>query len=162
MERAFTFLPEPRILANFQYCMEKRTEGGTYCFGVLQPEGEFSANYNGYWAWRNLRGRMLQARLAGPDEQDSLHAISSIARDGNTVTAIVYFGTPVWTKIARLEAAKVDVDVALPPGQWTLTRSDITWKGRKQSAAGAASGHGRAQLQLSPYHATALTWTKTR
>ena len=54
MERALTFLPEPRIIANFQYCMEKRFEGGTYYFGVLQPEGEFSANYNGYWVWRNL------------------------------------------------------------------------------------------------------------
>ena len=32
---------EPRIIANFQYCMEMRNEGGPYCFGVLQPEGSF-------------------------------------------------------------------------------------------------------------------------
>ena len=41
MERAFTYLLEPRIIANFQYCMEMRNEGGPYCFGVLQPEGSF-------------------------------------------------------------------------------------------------------------------------
>ena len=72
MERALTFLPEPRIIANFQYCMEKRFEGGTYYFGVLQPDGEFSANYNGYCVWRNLRGRMLEAKLAGPEAAGQL------------------------------------------------------------------------------------------
>jgi hypothetical protein len=160
MERAFTYLLEPRIIANFQYCMEKRFEGGTYYFGVLQPEGEFSANYNGFWAWRNLRGRMLESKLAGPDAQDSLRAISSISRDGRTVTTVVYFGAPVWTGKARLEAAKVDVDVALPAGQWTLTRSQVTWKDRKESEAGAVSGHGQVQLLLSPYQAAGLTWTQ--
>jgi hypothetical protein len=160
MERALTFLPEPRIIANFQYCMEKRFEGGTYYFGVLQPDGEFSANYNGYWVWRNLRGRMLEGNLAGPDGQDSLRAVSSISRDGKTVTAVVYFGAPVWKEKARLETAKVDVDVALPPGQWTLTRSRATWKERGESAAGVIAGHGQVHLQLAPYEAAALTWTK--
>jgi hypothetical protein len=160
MERALTFLPEPRIIANFQYCMKKRSEGGTYCFGVLQPEGEFSANYNGYWVWRNLRGRMLEARLDALDGQDSLRAISSISRDGKTLTTIVYFGAPVWMEKARYETAKIDVDVALPPGQWTLSRSDVTWKDRKESEVGVMSGHGQVRLLLSPYHAVALTWTR--
>jgi len=160
MERAFTYLLEPRIIANFQYCMEKRNEGGPYCFGVLQPDGEFSANYNGYWAWRNLRGRMLEAKFAGADGQDSLRAISSMSRDGKTITAIVYFGAPVWTKNARFETATVEIDVTLPPGQWTLTRSDVTWKARKESDAGVASGHGRVRLLLAPYQAGTLTWTR--
>ena len=80
MERALTFLPEPRIIANFQYCMEKRFEGGTYYFGVLQPDGEFSANYNGYWVRRNLRGRMLQAKLAGPEGRTDLRHLKHFAR----------------------------------------------------------------------------------
>jgi hypothetical protein len=161
MERAFTYLLESRIIANFQYCMEKRSEGGTYCFGVLQPDGEFSANYNGYWAWRNVRGRMLDAKFAGADGQDSLRAISSISRDGKTITTIVYFGAPVWTGKARFDMATVEVNVALPPGQWTLTRSDVTWKERKESeVAAVASGHGRARLLLAPYQAAALTWTR--
>ena len=160
MERALTFLPEPRIIANFQYCMRKRFEGGTYRFGVLQPEGEFSANYNGYWVWRNLRGRMLEAKLTAPDGQDSLRAISSISRDGRTVTTVVYFGAPVWKERARHEAARIDVDVTLPSGQWTLSRSDVTWKQRKESEAGVMSGHGQVHLLLAPYHAVALTWTR--
>ena len=160
MERALTFLPEPRIIANFQYCMRRRFEGGTYRFGVLQPEGEFSANYNGYWVWRNLRGRMLDAKLAAPAGQDSLHAISSISRDGKTITTVVYFGAPVWKEKARCETARIDVDVALPSGQWTLSRSDVTWKLRKESPAGVMSGHGKVRLLLAPYHAVALTWTK--
>ncbi len=160
MERAFTYLPEPRIIANFHYCMEKRFEGGTYYFGVLQPEGEFSANYNGYWAWRNLRGRMLEAKLAGSDAEDSLRAISSISRDGKTVTTVVYLGAPVWKEKARLEAAKVEVDITLPAGQWTLTRSHVTWKERKESEAGVMSEHGQVHLVLAPYQAVALTWTK--
>jgi hypothetical protein len=52
MERAFTFLPMPEILACFQYCMRPRYEGGTYWFGVLMPganKDEFMANYNAYW-----------------------------------------------------------------------------------------------------------------
>ena len=40
-----------------------------------------------------LRGRMLQAKLAGPEAEDSLHAISSISCDGKTVTAVVYFAS---------------------------------------------------------------------
>jgi len=121
---------------------------------------EFSANYNDYWAWRNLRGRMLEAKFAGADGQDSLRAISSMSRDGKTITAIVYFGAPVWTKNARFETATVEIDVTLPPGQWTLTRSDVTWKARKESDAGVASGHGRVRLLLAPYQAGTLTWTR--
>jgi hypothetical protein len=160
MERALAFLPEPRIIGNFQYCMEPRSEGGTYRFGVLQPEGEFSANYNGYWVWRNLRGRMLESKLAAPGGQDSLHAIASLSRDGKTVTAVVYFGAPVWTEGARSETAKVDLDLALPPGSWALSRSDVTWKERKESEAGVLSGHARVPLVLAPYQAAALTWTR--
>jgi hypothetical protein len=160
MERALTFLPEPRIIANFQYCMKKRFEGGTYSFGVLQPEGEFAANYNGYWVWRNLRGRMVESRLAAATRQDSLRAVSSLSRDGRTVTTVVYFGAPVWTDGPRLATAQVSATVALPPGSWTLKRSDVTWGRRDETPAGTASGTAKISLTLAPYQAVALTWTQ--
>ena len=67
---------------------------------------------------------MLQAELAGADGQDSLRRHLNISRDGKTVTTLVYFGDPLWTQKARLDAAKVAVDVALPadsgrsPARW--------------------------------------------
>ncbi|MCY3023831.1 MAG: hypothetical protein NTW87_33045, partial [Planctomycetota bacterium] len=160
MERAFTFLPEPRIIANFQYCMKKRFEGGTYHFGVLQPEGEFSANFNGYWVWRNLRGRMVEAKLTSATKQDSLRAIASISRDGKIVTAVIYLGAPVWTEGQRMATAQVSATVALPPGNWTLHRSDVTWGKRSESQAGSATGTAKMTLTLAPYQAVALTWTQ--
>jgi hypothetical protein len=103
---------------------------------------------------------MLEAKLAAPDGQDSLRAISSISRDGKTVTAVVYFGTPVWREKARYETAKIDVEVALPAGQWTLARSDVTWNQRKEAEAAIMSGQAQIRLELAPYHAVALTWTR--
>jgi hypothetical protein len=89
-----------------------------------------------------------------------LRAISSISRDGKTITTIVHFGAPVWTEKACFDTATVDIDVALTPGQWTLTRSDVTWKARKESDAGVASGQGLVRLLLPPYQAAALSWTR--
>lgn len=160
MERAFTFLPEPIIIANFQYCMRPRSEGGTYRFGVLQPEGEFAANYNGYWAWRNLRGKMTATTVAAPVGKESLEAISSQSSDGKTLTTVVYYGTPFWDQTRRADSADVALEVKLPPGNWKLERSDIAWNARTQSAGQNAAGTAKVSLQLQPYHAAALTWTK--
>ncbi len=115
---------------------------------------------------QRLLGMAQPARADAASQADrgrragQLCAVSSISRDGKTVTALVYFGAPLWTEKSRLETAKVAVDVALPAGQWTLMRSRVTWKERKESAAGAMSGHAQVYLELAPYEAAALTWTK--
>ena len=74
---------------------------------------------------------MLQAKLAGPDAEDSLHTISSISpamasgHDGRL------FRHPVWKEKARLETANVEVDITIPAGQWKAGQVrllDVTWK----------------------------------
>ena len=161
MTRAFTFLPEKRIIGNFQYCMRPRNEGGTYNFGVLQPEGEFEANYNGYWAWRNLRGQMTPTLATGlPDDaKDSLHAISSRSDDGKTFTTVVYFAQPYFDGAKGVRASKANVTVApkLPPGAYKLEVSDVKWDARAVTAGDASKP---VSVELSPYQAVALTWTK--
>ena len=158
MTRAYTFLPEKRIIANFQYCMEPRSEGGTYRFGVLQPDGEFEANYNGYWAWRDLRGHMTATTIAGAPD-DSLHAISSRSDDGVTFTTVVYYGQPYFDGTKGTKASKVNVTVTphLPPGAYKLAISDIKWDARSTKAGDATKA---VAVELAPYEAVALTWTK--
>jgi len=178
MERAFTFLPEPRIIANFQYCMDPRSEGGPYRFGILQPEGEMSANYNGYWIWRDLRGKMVQTtpqsiRVAGviptPAEQQAalaandsnVHVISSSAEGGKTVTSVVYYDTGFFNGKSRASQAKVNLQVKLPPGRYTLQRSEADWNTRTVvTVPGVAQGSTKVALTLAPCQAVALTWTR--
>lgn len=157
MERALTFLPEKRIIANFQYCMRPRSEGGTYRFGVLQPEGTFEANYNGYWAWRNLRGQMTATTLTGT--KNAVQAISSRSDDGKTFTTVVYYGTPFFDATTGKKASVAAVTVApkLPAGNYKLEISQIKWDERT-----TRDGDARVpvKVELSPYSAVALTWTK--
>lgn len=161
MERAFTFLPDKTIIANFQYCMRPRSEGGTYRFGVLQPEGEFEANYNGYWAWRNLRGQMTPTLSTGlaDDAKDAVQAISSRSDDGKTFTTVVYYGTPFFDATTGKKSDKANVTVApkLPAGNYKLEISRIKWDERTTAAADAKAS---VNLELAPYEAAALTWTK--
>ena len=158
MERALTFLPDKTIIANFQYCMDPRSEGGTYRFGVLQPEGEFEANYNGYWAWRNLRGQMTATTIAGAPG-DAVQAISSRSDDGKTFTTVVYYGTPYFdaTTGHKADTASVTVAPKLPAGDYKLEISEIKWNER---AVRVAATGAPVKLELSPYSAAALTWTK--
>lgn len=172
MERAFTFLPEKRIIANFQYCMEPRSEGGTYRFGVLQPEGEMSANYNGFWIWKDLRGDMVSSTLRTDVTQNNpLHVLASRLKDGRTVTTVVYLSTPVYgtsqdavgarTALHLLNRAGVDVSVQLPPGQWRLTQNRAAWNKRTTTPSTQVfSGTAKASVELAPYEAVALTWTR--
>ena len=161
MERAFTFLPEKRIIGTFQYCMRPRSEGGTYRFGVLQPEGDFEANYNGYWAWRNLRGQMTPTQISGvaPGSSNSLRAISSRSADAKTFTTVVYYGAPLFDGVAGKKSSKATVSVApkLPSGNYKLEISDVTWNNR---AVRTANGAGAVSIELAPYSAAALTWTR--
>lgn len=161
MQRAFTFLPEKRILGTFQYCMEPRSEGGPYKFGVLQPEGEMAANYNGYWVWRNLRGQMTPTRISGLDEaaQGHLHAISSRSADGKTFTTVVFYDTGYFDGAGRKRADKVHFTLRphLPPGDYTLDISDVTWNTHATREANAKSP---VEIELAPCQAAALTWTK--
>ena len=158
MERGFLFLADPTIIANFQYCMRPRSEGGTYRFGVLQPEGEFEANYNGYWAWRNLRGQMTSTQIQGAP-QSAVRAISSRGEEGKTFTTVVYYGTPYFDAITGKRASVATVTVApkLPAGTYKLEISDIKWDARKTSEGDAKAP---VKLNLSPYEAVALTWTR--
>jgi hypothetical protein len=160
MDRAFAFLPEPRIIGNFQYCMEPRGEGGTYRFGVLQPDGEFAANYNGYWAWRNLRGRLVTTTVSTAEPQDSLHALASISRDGKHVTVVAHYGVTWWRPTARFESAHVAMTVALPPGTWSSARSDISWGTRKETPGPAVTAKATVDLDLPSGNAVAITWTR--
>ncbi len=172
MERALTFLPEKRIIANFQYCMEPRSEGGTYRFGVLQPDGEMSANYNGYWIWKDLRGDMVKSSIRAALAQDNpLHVLASRSKDGRAVTAVVYLSTPVYapaqTKVGPkspvrlLNRARANVEVQLPPGQWRLTQNRAAWNKRTTTAAPQVfTGTAKVPVEVAPYEAVALTWTR--
>ena len=158
MNRAFTFLPEPRIIASFQYCMRPRTEGGTYKFGVLQPDGDMEANYNGYWIWRNLRGDMTATTVAGAGD-GHVHAISSRSQDGKTFTTVVFYDSGYYDGPAGKMASQAmgDVNPKLPPGTYTLEISDAKWNVRTTRDAPAT---GPVHLTLAPYEAVALTWTR--
>jgi len=161
MQRAFTFLPEKRILGTFQYCMEPRTEGGPYRFGVLQPEGEMAANYNGYWVWRSLRGQMTPTAVSGLSgaARGHLHALSSRSRDGKTFTTVAFYDTGYFDGAAGERADKVHVTVRphLPPGSYKLEISDVAWNSR---ATRPADAKGPVDVELAPCRAAALTWTR--
>ncbi len=199
MERGYTFLPEKRIIANFQYCMEPRSEGGTYRFGVLQPEGDMSANYNGYWIWKDLRGDMVKADLQAGTARgaqvlpltgrnadlvadNSLRVQASRSKDGRMVTTVVYMGAPTYSprKIQQTNtlfvtgpaepakfvqplwnSTRANVEVQLPPGQWRLTQNRAAWNKRTTTPSTQVfSGTAKVPVELAPYEAVALTWTK--
>jgi hypothetical protein len=166
MDRAYTFLPMKEIIANFQYCMRPRFEGGTYMFGVLQPAGEFSANYNGYWIWRNLRGKMVEARVSGGSSEasrDHCHVIASAADGGKSVTAVVYYDTGYFDGNAaeRTDTAKVSLHVKLPPGRYKAQQSNADWHTRTTTDLPAlAEGTASADVALNHYQAAAFTWTR--
>jgi len=171
LERAFIFLPEKRIIANFQYCMRPRSEGGTYRFGVLQPDGEMEANYNGYWIWKDLRGDMVSSTLQTPvaGASDTVRVQASRSKDGNTVTTIVYMGAPVYIaangKLGSanqlFSKARVNVSVQLPPGQWRLIQNRASWNKRATLPTPQTFGNtARVPVELNPFEAVALTWAK--
>lgn len=163
LDRAFTFLPTKQILACFQYCMEPRTEGGTYKFGVLQPEGEYSANYNGYWIFRNLRGRLVSSIVSGasPEAQGHCHVLASRLDGGKTITAVVYYDTGYYDGAARADQAAFTLRVSLPPGRYHLQRSEADWKTRQTTdLPETIQTAGLAQGTLAPCHAAAFTWTR--
>ena len=165
LDRAFVFLPTPQIIANFQYCMDPRTEGGTYQFGVLQPPGEFSANYNAYWLLRNLRGRMVATTLAGaaPAALNHCHVLSSSTDGGKAVTVVAYYDTGYYDRPAqaRADQARLTVRVTLPPGRYALERSEVTWNAQKASPVpGTAQKAATVSAALSPCQAVAWTWTR--
>jgi len=164
MQRAYTFLPEPRIIANFQYCMEPRGEGGPYRFGVLQPEGEMSANYNGYWIWRDLRGRMVQSSVVSEKNVAANHhvqVISSSSDKGKVITSVFYYDTGFFNGTRSAGAAELTLKIKLPPGRYSLQRSEANWKTREVAAiAGNAQGTVELAATLMPCSALALTWTR--
>lgn len=160
MQRAFTFLPEKRIIANFQYCMRPRSEGGPYRFGVLQPEGEFAANYNGYWVWRNLRGQMTATTLtAPPAAKEHVRAISSRSPNGQSFTTVVYYDAGAFDGAASQKASRVSgtLQAQLPPGNYKLEVSDVAWNKRQTRILAAQKA---VPFELAPFGAMAFTWTR--
>ena len=163
MDRAFTFLPTKQIRACFQYCMEPRTEGGTYKFGVLQPEGEYSANYNGYWIFRNLRGRLVSSTVSGAagEAQSHCHVLASRLDGGKSITVVVYYDTGYFDGTARADKAAFSVRVTLPSGRYRLQRGEADWKTRTVSELPqAVQKTGMAEGTLLSCHAAAFTWTR--
>jgi hypothetical protein len=158
-------LENPTVIANFQYCMRPRNEGGPYSFGVLQPDNhsEFAANYNGFWIWRSLRGRMVATADDSADAAAARHCrILASSQDGGArVTAIVYFDTGIATQDRLSNVANVRVSVHLPPGNFALQRSDAAWNVRNVSNVdGAFSGDAKVSAALGPCQAVAFTWTR--
>lgn len=172
MERAFTFLPCKEIVATFQYCMDPRTEGGTYRFGVLQPEkdaegrqNEFRANYNGYWIFRNLRGKMVETTVTSPAGAAAghIHVISSNTDGGKAVTTVVYYDTGYFDGPAKARSSRADVavTVTLPAGTYRLERSEATWgTSAVVPVAGTVTKSAKVSLTLAPCQAAALTWVR--
>jgi hypothetical protein len=159
MDKAFIFLPEPTIIGAFIYCMDPRSEGGTYKFGVLQPDGPMEANYNGFWIWRDLRGKMTQTTITAPSDEARrhIHAISSSSDDGKSFTTVVYYDTGYFDGPVGKEASKATVTVTphLPPGSYSLQISDGAWNVRTTKADPTT---GPVEVALEPCHAEALTW----
>ena len=167
MERAFTFLPMPEILACFQYCMRPRYEGGTYWFGVLMPgasKDEFMANYNAHWIFRGLRGRIVETKLEATPEQALPHVkvLASSADGGQSVTVVAYYDTGCFDGPAavRADEARVELSVKLPAGNYKLQRSHATWLERETADGGQASGSASVTVSLKPCEAAAFTWTR--
>ncbi len=172
LDRAFTFLPMPEIAACFQYCMRPRYEGGTYWFGVLmapqpdyaKPAGEFTANYNGYWIFRNLRGKLAETKVttAPAAAAENCRALASVSRDGKTVTVVAYYDTGYHGLSEKASAAVLQAQVKLPAGTYKIERSDCTWLERKVTPGdGTAEGTATVEAKLGPCQAVAWTWTKT-
>ncbi len=165
MDRAYTFLPMPQIIACFQYCMDPRFEGGTYWFGVLQPKGKFEANYNGYWVWRNLRGKMIAASARGATAlaRQHCHVLASRRDGGKIVTVVVYYDTGYFdgARHERSNSANVVLRVKLPPGQYKGTESYVDWDTRKVTPLpGVAHGTATARITLQRCTAAAFTWVR--
>ena len=172
MDRAFTFLPEKEIIACFEYCMDSRYEGGTYFFGVMQPEkdnkgnpNEFRASYTGYWIFRNLRGQMLDTKITGAaaGPANHVHAISSSTDGGKVVTTVVYYDTGYFDGGAKAKSsqATVTVNVALPAGAYRLERSNANWNTNTVTPIdGTVKATAKVTLTLAPCQAVALTWTR--
>ena len=167
MDRAFMFLSNPSIVGCFQYGMDPRFEGGTYFFGVLQPPGEFSANYNGYWVFRDLRGKMVQTTASGasPEALAHVHVIASVTPDAKTVAVVAYYDTGYFDGNAGKEfsKAKIVVNVKLPPGKYTIKANAVNWKDRvagDRAALEIISGRYSNTITLDPCHAEMLTFTR--
>jgi len=159
------------IIACFQYCMRPRYEGGTYWFGVLmspqpkhvKPAGEFAANYNGYWIFRNLRGKLVhaQAVVTPAAAREHCRVLASNDQDGKKVTLVAYYDTGYFDGRQKSSQARVKVSVKLPPGRYRLERSDSNWRDRKTTPSDdVVEGTASASLALAPCHAVALTWTR--
>lgn len=166
MDRAYTFLQTPEIIGCFQYCVRPRHEGGTYRFGVLFPGtgmDEFMANYNAYWIFRNLRGKLVETKpaITPAAAAGNFRVLSSVSKDNATVTVVAYYDTGYLASSQRGEHAAVELNVKLPPGTFTLERSDADWLNRKaEEIPGEASGTVSVSATLAPCHAVAWTWRK--
>jgi len=167
LDRAFTFLPEPEIIATFQYCMRPRYEGGTYLFGVLFPGhkrgDEFMANYNGYWIFRNLRGKLVEttADVVPAAAAENCRALASVSKDGRTVTLVAHYDTGYVGVGEKSTAATFKAKVKLPAGRYELERSDSTWIDRKVAPIpGEAAGEATVEATLTPATAVAWTWRR--
>ncbi|MDA0839705.1 MAG: glycosyl hydrolase [Planctomycetota bacterium] len=171
LDRAFTFLPMKEIIACFQYCMRPRYEGGTYWFGVLmnpapghvKPAGEFTANYNGFWIFRNLRGRLVETKAAitPAEARENCRVLASSNGDGKTVTLVAYYDTGYFNGREKSSQASVKVKVKLPPGRYKLERSESNWGTfNATSGDGTVEGGTSVEFVLDSCHATALTWTR--
>ena len=165
LDRAFTFLPEPAIIGTFQYCMRPRYEGGTYWFGVLhtKPDSEFAANYNGYWIFRNLRGKLVETKadVTPAAAAENCRVLASVSKDGKTVTVVAHYDTGYVGVGEKATAAKFTAKVKLPAGRYELERSDSTWGERKVApVAGEAAGEAIVEATLAPATAVAWTWRK--
>ena len=165
MTRALTFLPMKEIIATFQYCMEPRFEGGTYNFGVLQPDGIFSANYNGYWIWRDLRGKLVQVTPAASpqDASRNLHVIASSDKDGAKVTVIAYYDSGYFDQdaVQFAKEASFELNVQLPSGQFKAVRSDAAWNVRKTANVdGGFEKTASLKFSLAPCQAVAYTFIR--
>ena len=166
MDRALTFLPMPEIISCFQYCMCPRYEGGTYQFGVLMTSpqyAEFAANYNGYWIFRNLRGKMIEtkAEVSPSEASGNCRTIASVSPDGKTVTVIAYYDTGFYNGTSKSSKTNVNVSLKLPEGNYTLETSTSNWTDRNVKVAeGTVKGTVTVAAELLPCHAIAWTWTR--
>ena len=166
VDRAFTFLPMKEIVACFQYCMDSRNEGGPYHFGILQPKGEFSANYNGYWIFRNLRGKLVESQVAVTPAAAAEHCrvLASSADDGRSVTVVAYYDTGFWDGATKSKAGKATFNIAvnLPSGKYTVSQCRADWSTRDvmNMQPGTVSGTAKAVVVLEPCTAVAYTWSR--
>nr|MDQ2733059.1 hypothetical protein [Armatimonadota bacterium] len=124
--------------------------------------GDMSANYNGYWIWRDLRGKMVDVKTTVlPGAQSHVHVLASNTDNGQKVTVVAYYDTGYFSPVGRAATATFSLKIKLPPGHYKSRQSSADWHTRNVTdVPGTAEGTTTATVTLAPCAAASFTWVR--